>query len=388
MKKKLTALVLCVLLMAQLAVPAAQAEQDVYFVAAHNEVQPVSDETMPFWSDGYLYIPASIFTGSVRENLGLAFTYVESERTGLLYRDARQFLQFDLEEGYTLDNKGQITYPGGIMRSGQFFVSAYQIAKYFGLIYTVIEVEHGHLVWLREEDFGLTDREFANAASYMISQQYTAYIKSKPTEVPPPSVTPSTPNTPTPPIDPVTPELPESTPSGQKVYLCLEAGEDTGAMLDALDYYGAQAAFFCDAAFLAEQGSLLRRMTAAGHTIALLVDAEEDAPSVEEQLAQGNALLKQATCGGTRLVRLKNGGAAEEEAVRAAGFRRLGAVLDRSGHSLRTASHARTLLQRLDAQETRTVVWLGSSASAAGLRAFLSISEQAGHRCLAWTETT
>lgn len=388
MKKKLASLVLCALLVAQLAVPTAQAEQDIYFVAAHNEVQPVSDETMPFWSDGYLYIPASIFTGSVWENLGLAFTYVESERTGLLYRDAHQFLQFDLEQGYTVDNKGQITYPGGIMRNGQFFVSAYQVAKYFGLIYTVIEVEHGHLVWLREEDFGLTDREFASAASYMISQYYSAYIKSKPVEDTPPAVTPSTPDTPIPPIDPITPELPDPMPSGQEVYLCLEAGEDAGSMLDALDYYGAQAAFFCDADFLAEQGGLLRRMTAAGHTIALVIDAGDDALTVEEQLARGNALLKQATCGGTRLIRLKNGSGAEEDLVRSAGFRRLGAALDRSGHSLRTASHARTLLQRLTSQEDRAIVWLGSSASAAGLRAFLNLSAQAGHRCLAWTETT
>lgn len=387
MKKKLTALILCVLLIAQLTAPAAQANENIYFVAAHNVVQPVTDETMPFWSDGYLYIPASIFSGSVWTSLGIAFAYVEPEKTVHLYRDAKQFLRFDLERGYAIDNTDQITYPGCIVRNGQFFVSAYQVAKYFGLLYTVTEVEHGHLVWLRAEDFGLTDRVFADAASHVLSQHYETYMKSK---TPSPSVPgPSSgPATPLPPQDPVVPDPPVITPAGRKIHLCLVAGEDTSSMLDALDQYNAQAAFFCDAEFLAKNGGLLRRMTAAGHSIALLVDAKNPDLPLEDQLTQGNALLKQATFGGTRLVRLENGGGTDDELVRAAGFRRLGSVLDRSGNSLRTSAHADTLLQRLSAQESSSVVWLGSSASAAGLRIFLRMAEQAGHRCLAWSETT
>lgn len=392
MKKKLTAMVLCLLMIAQLTAPTAQAEEDIYFVAAHNVVQPLTDETMPFWADGYLYIPASIFNSSVWGALGVTLAYTDPGKAIHLYRDMNQFLQFDLEKGYAIDSMGQITYPACIVRNGQHFVSAYQVAKYFDLVYTVTEVEHGHLVWLRKEDFGLTDRAFANAASYMISQYYDDYIQSKAEPIPstPPSTpgTPSAPEGPVTPVDPAIPEKPEIKPSGRNIYLCLTADENTGPILDVLDQYGAQAAFFCDADFLAQQGSLLRRMTAAGHSIALLIDADDPTLSVEEQLTRGNALLKQATFGATRLVRLANGGPTAEDLVRAAGFRRLGGALDRSGHSLRTSSHANTLLQRLTSLDNRAVVWLGSSANAAGLRAFLRLSEQAGHRCLAWTEIT
>lgn len=389
MKKKLTALVLCLLMVAQLTAPTAQAEEDIYFVAAHNVVQPVTDETMPFWSDGYLYIPATIFTGSVWSALGITFAYTDAGKAIHLYRDMNQSLQFDLEKGYAIDSMGQITYPACIVRNGQYFVSAYQVAKYFDLVYTVTEVEHGHLVWLRKEDFGLTDQAFANAASYMISQYYEDYIQSKAETTPaapPSSETPSVPDGSSAPVDPAIPEKPE--PSGREIYLCLTADENTASVLDVLDQYGAQAAFFCDADFLTQQGSLLRRMTAAGHSIALLVDADDPTLSVAEQLTRGNTLLKQATFGGTRLARLANGGSTEEDIVRAAGFRRLGGALDRSGHSLRTSSHANTLLQRLTSLDDRAVVWLGSSANATGLRAFLRLSEQAGHRCLAWSETT
>ena len=383
MKKRLAALALCVLLLTQLTVPAG-AEQDVYFLVTHNEVQPVSDETMPFWSDGYLYIPASIFTGSVWENLGLAFTYVESERTGLLYRDASLFLQFPLDKGYTLDNNGEITYPGGIMRNGQFFISAYHVAKHFDLVYTVTAIPQGHLVWLRDEDFGLTEKQLANAASFMITQYYEAYLQSKSESLP---VTPA-PNPP-PSTEPVTPTTPEAQPSGKEAYLCLEANEETEALLDVLDYYGAQAAFFCGEDFLTQRGDLLRRMIASGHTVALTADAQHSSLTVEEQLLRGNALIRQATFGGTRLVWLKNSMAGANAAVQNAGFRRLTEALDRSGYTLRTSNHAKLLQQRILSHETdRVVIWLGDSATAAGLRALLNLAAQDGTRCLAWTETT
>ena len=48
---------LCCLLLFQLAFPA-KAAGSVYFVAAEESVLPVTDATMPFWANGYLYVPA------------------------------------------------------------------------------------------------------------------------------------------------------------------------------------------------------------------------------------------------------------------------------------------------------------------------------------------
>ena len=52
MKKRLAALICCMLLVLQMAAPSARAAETVYFVVAGVDVQPVSDQTMPFWSGG------------------------------------------------------------------------------------------------------------------------------------------------------------------------------------------------------------------------------------------------------------------------------------------------------------------------------------------------
>ena len=70
---------------------------------------------MPFWHNGYLYIPGNIFTGMVRQTLGVTFTYVESENTAILYQDNNnRFLVFNLGLSYTVDGEGQYSYPGGV----------------------------------------------------------------------------------------------------------------------------------------------------------------------------------------------------------------------------------------------------------------------------------
>lgn len=372
MKKRVLPLLLCLLLTVQMLCPAAQADQKVYFVAAGSTVQPLSDSTMPFWHNGYLYIPGNIFTGMVRQTLGVTFTYVESENTAILYQDNNnRFLVFNLGLSYTVDGEGQYSYPGGVMRNGQVFIPAYLAARYFDLVYSVTEVKQGYLVWLRQKDFGLTEAEFADAASYTIARYYQTYLKNK-----------GGTDTPAVPV-PETPEL-----SGRRVFLCLAAGEETAAQLDALARYDAQAAFFCDAEFLEQQGGLLRRMTATGQSVGLTVDGANTEKTVLEQAAAGNLALERATCGATRLVRLENGTAQQADELAAAGYRCLDEDLDRSGYSLHSRTQAQNLQQRISSRRGGVTVWLGSSASAAGLRAFLTLSETVENRCLAWTETT
>lgn len=43
----------------------------VCFVAVGESVLPMSDQTMPFWRDGYLYIASSTFTGAAGEALNI-----------------------------------------------------------------------------------------------------------------------------------------------------------------------------------------------------------------------------------------------------------------------------------------------------------------------------
>ena len=175
---------------------------------------------------------------------------------------------------------------------------------------------------------------------------------------------------------------------GKRIYLCMTGGDNTASLLDTLDRYDVQAAFFCTPEFLEQQGDLLRRMTAAGQSIGILVDAGDEKRTVEEQLEMGNQALRQATCGGTRLVRLENGNEETLLGIQEAGYRCLEPALARSRYDLRSASNADSLLRVLARRGDDVTVWLADRVDAAGLRNFLAEMKNDDGRCLAWTETT
>ena len=372
MKKRGVMLVLCVLMLFQLALPPARAAGQVCFVATGENILTLTDDTMPFWYNGYLYISSSIFTGVARDSLNISRVYNKTMSQVVLYSEGNALL-FDIDMRYAQDVNGNVYHPGGVWRNGNLYVPASVVAKFFALQYSFIEVPRGHLVWLRRPDsLQIQDALFADAASFAMEEKYSEYIKAQEAAVlPEPDAGIST-----------APEI-----TGKVMYLCVRAHEDTQTLLDALDRYDAQAAFFCDLDFLEMEGALLRRMTATGQTIGLLVDAADPERTVEEQLELGNQALERATCGRTRLVRIENAKEQDEEAASKAGYRCLNEDLDRSGYSLRTQTHADSLRQRLANRRSGSVVWLGETVSGTGLRAFLSAATEAEDHCLAWTET-
>ena len=376
MKRRSAALLCALLLVFQLASPPVQAVNDVYFLAAEVEVLPLSDSTMPFWSGGYLYVPSTMFSGSVRKSLDVSSYVSTAGQSAILYSGSRR-LVYERGKNYAKDPDGGTYYPGMVERGGVAFVPAFQVANYFGLLYSVIDVEHGHLVWLRRPGFGLSDKDFANAATSNLVDRYNAYLKgSQPSQ-------PSEDG----PSDEAGGETITQHGAGKRVYLCLEAGENTAAQLDALDAYSAQAAFFCTPEFLEQEGALLRRMAATGQAIGILLDAQDGRRTVEEQLAAGNRALALATCGKTRLAYIRNGNEQTAQAVRDAGFYCLTPDLDRTDYELKSASNAGTLLDRVAARRGDVTVWLADTADGSGLRAFLLAAQKAEDPCMALTET-
>ena len=119
MFKRAAGLLLCVLLIFQMTALPVRADEPLYFLAIGNEVQTVSDQTMPFWSGGYLYIPAPLFSNSTRSVLGVRYRYVESEKTVILYNeDMSKLLLFGMDQNYATDAEGKISYPGSILKNG------------------------------------------------------------------------------------------------------------------------------------------------------------------------------------------------------------------------------------------------------------------------------
>ena len=377
MRKKLLAALACAMLLIQLAVPAGAAET-VYFTAVNKNVLELSDATMPFWSGGYLYVPSSIFTGANRD-LRVGVTNINSGGgpTLLLYGGGAEFqtLSFDLSKDYAVDKNGNMYFQKAVQRGGVVFLPISLVARCFDLLYTVIEVPRGYLVWVRTQSVDLSERLFADAASYQMESRYSQYLKNQESGQ-------------------SGGDLPEDagtqSESGQRVYLCMEASDaDTvSALLDALDQYGSQAAFYCTVDFLEQEGALLRRMTATGQAVGIVADAADpEGRTVAEQLAAGNAALEAATCGKTRLAKLENVSDQTAADVAAMGYCCLWPDLDRSPYPLSDASSAEVLLRRVGERGRSVSVWLGDGVTAAGLRSFLAEVDQSGDRCLAMTET-
>lgn len=383
MKKRAAALTLCLALCLALAPVTAEAAGSVYITAAGNDILPLNDATMPFLSDGYLYVASSIFTGQVNKSLGVAYlpSNVSNPNLCILYAVNNRSLMFDLNGNFVRDSDGNVTSRGAIRRGGEIFVPASIVAEFFKLEYSMTplsvsaanEASYGALVWFRQPNFGLSEKEFINAAFSQIAMRYEQYLREQAPEDSGAEENPGGIH------------LPEG--DGKSVYLCLKAGDSTAAQLDVLDALNAQAVFFCSLEFLENQGDLLRRMTATGHAVGLLADAGNAGQTVEEQLETGNRLLSQATMGKTRLVKLQNGDERDRQAVQEAGFSCLEAELDWSDSGLSDSVQAENLLRQVSSRRGDVRIWLGGAAGAAGLRAFLTAAAQAEDRCLALTET-
>lgn len=373
--KKLWALLLCLLLIAQLGISPASAAGDVYFVAAGSSVLPLKDSTMPFWSGGYLYVPSTMFSDNVWRALDVSAIVTDKDKL-ILHSQGRPLI-FERGKPYAKDSGSNRYVPGAVERNGITFVPAYLVADFFNLQYSAIPVPRGYLVWLRKPGFGLTDQYFADAAYSNMEDVYKQYLKDKEKAK-----------------KPVVEEeeeilLPEPEPltAGKRIYLCLEAGEGTGALLDELSRRRSGAAFFCTLEVLREQGDLLRRMAASGQSIGILARSGHPEYTISQQLSLGNEALEEATCSRTRLVYIKGGSEEDRRSAENNGFYCLSPNLDRDQYSLKSVSNADALMKRISGKRGSVSVWLGDSVDSAGLRAFLQTAERTDSRCIALSET-
>ena len=486
----------------------AVSHDELYFVAVENMVLPLTDDTMPFWHDGYLYISSDVFTGIVRDTLGISRAKIWD---GVLLYRGEDSLLFQRNHPYAQDTEQNTYTPGLVLHGDNVYVPASVVARYFNLLYSTVDVEQGKMVWLRSASFRMGDKAFAKAATFQLNTAYQEYLKSlepeelpetesAPPEIPetseefspqpepetvtqekeepetvrepsasvpvtpplsaqtaapvetpvtpaPPStqtvtptpkpaapvekpvtptpqtVAPSTsaqtaapsskPVTPTPkpvaPVEtPLTPAPQAAAPSGtdadntpapqtepepapqtrgnQRIYLCLRGDSATPTLLDALDRHDLRATVFCDETFLAEQGDLLRRMTATGYRVGLYVSAVTPASALA-QLEACNLLLQRTTMEKTRLVFIDGGGEDTLRAVRDAGFLCLRPDVNRADAPLRTSRQAADLLKLVSQQSESLTLWLGGTVNRSALNAFLNDALDLDDTFLPWTET-
>lgn len=358
MKRRCISLLLSILFMLGLSSTTIQASDWVYFTAVDVNMLEVTDETMPFWSGGYLYVDSRIFSNLTLEYGTLYHSYNISKQALALYTSKNvRSLVFYLDTGTTVDGEGRAYHAQAIVKGDVVFLPIVIVANFFELRYSTISVNHGTLVRLTvDQDPILSDTAFVDAAASWIEVRYNEYIKSKTT------TTTTTPETSTP--ETTAPQ------EGVVVQLAFTVGEDSPVQdwLSLLDGADGQASFFFTAQSIQEQGDLLRQILAQGHTIGLMVDDTLDLDPLD-QLSQANQTLYQATTTVSQLV----WGIDEQtqEAATTAGYCLLTTHIDVSEDGLLTSNGASIVKAQINRNTTVVTVWLGDKTTKAGLSSLI-----------------
>lgn len=368
--RQLAAVLLLCLFAVQL-LPAAAGAGGEYLVAVNEEVLEMTQETMPFWSGGHLYVSNVIFSGNYRNLLGVACSRPPNKPV-VLYslRSVGTALFFDLETGQAYDGQNNTYRLPAIQRGSYVFFPIDLVASVLGLTYSYTPASPAPLIRIKSASVKLADDVvFLDAAASRMRDRYNEYIRSLPEE--------QTPNTPA-----------ASVSAGQRVYLIFTVAEAASARstVDALVRQEAQATFLLTPEQLESGDDLIRSLTATGQGIGLLLSAGEEAV---EQAERGNALLWQAARVRTRLVWLEGDAAAAAQELRRVGYCVMSSRLDVSGRPLTGAGRAQSLYQQLAASNSRDqTVFLGTAqANLVGLRDLLGRLREAQCRVIAYRET-
>lgn len=327
MKKRILA-VLCVCLLAlswglPMFAHASSSKVTVYFMAVNERVLDLRSDTMPFVSNGGIYVPYTMFDPNTAEvNLGIFSTY--GNNTVMVYSPSAGAMMFSLTDDTVVTTSGENFKRTAIRRNSMVFLPVDVVCSFFGLDWSLLE-EPGlwRIVRIRSSAVQLSDTEFLPAAKYILAPRYSAYIKSlNPVPDPPPTASPSpspaaspspspTPTaTPTPPPVQPTPTPTPSIPEGGDVYLAFrcDTDGDTGRSAAVLARRNAFGLFLFRPDQLAEREEEIRLLAAAGHKIGLLLSGGEAAAQAE----LGGRLLAHILRAGTDMALLEQPEGAEK----------------------------------------------------------------------------
>ena len=362
---RLVSLLLALCLLACLRPAPAGAAGDVYFIAANEKLYPLSDDTMPFWYGGTLYVP---HTALEENDLGLHFNRNREKQTVLLYKGRGTGLIFDLAAGTAETRDGQVFNTPVITRGSVTFLPLELVCGIFGFGYSYTRVSYGYLIRMKNESVTLTDTQFIDAAGSAMAQRYLQYESAH--------AAPDDADTPAPPDSGDEPAPDEVE---RAVCLVIEStdAEQTAAVLEHL---GAEyAAFLFSPAELAGRDDLLRRLAAEGYPLVLRVDGSAPADEALRQIAEGNRLLWAAASVKTRLVLLSGAGEETARAVRGAGYCPLTVRPDLSGASAAVGRMSAQILAAADAGGGSCCAFLGTDAAVADSLSALLASLRVGN---------
>lgn len=303
--KRLLSLLLSVLMLCTLLPPRASAAPTLYFTAVNDRMCDLSDETMPFWQNGLLYVAGATVDGP--DDLGIRYSYNQEKSVAILYKGQR-VLYCDLTAGTMENNRTGEQYAGSpIVRSGMVFFPITALAKIFDLKYSSTKIAYGYLLRIRDDNAVLSDEYFIDAATDPIQKRYAQYERAH-AAAEQENETPAQVETPVRRDD-------------LTVYLLLPAanGSMLTQLLSTLENYQSHATLLLTPELLESAGDGVRRAAATGNAIALCISAET-ADEALAQIERGNDALWRAASLRTRLVYLESADKTLRAAVVGAGY--------------------------------------------------------------------
>lgn len=270
----------CVLLClsVQLLVPWGKATETVCFTAANELLLDLTDETMPFWQDGELYVSQQVFQDGL---LGVNFIRSRDRSSALLYRGS-DVLICSLQGAGSSDNHDQQYSRSAVERGGIVFFPISLLTEYFGLRYSYTETSWGQVLRLKSDAAVLSDQVFLDAAGTLLAYRYQQYSKSKETTsqlvTVPQETTPA-----------VTPKEDEEERVTISLALRVSDADALGEVLRQRETLSGLTLFVPET-ILQTQGDLLRCLYGKGYTIAAALTAETGEELLREA-ERCNALL-------------------------------------------------------------------------------------------------
>ena len=303
--KRLLSLLLSVLMLCTLLPPRASAAPTLYFTAVNDRMCDLSDETIPFWQNGLLYVAGATVDGP--DDLGIRYSYNQEKSVAILYKGQR-VLYCDLTAGTMENNRTGEQYAGSpIVRSGMVFFPITALAKIFDLKYSSTKIAYGYLLRIRDDNAVLSDEYFIDAATDPIQKRYAQYERAH-AAAEQENETPAQVETPVRRDD-------------LTVYLLLPAanGSMLTQLLSTLENYQSHATLLLTPELLESAGDGVRRAAATGNAVALCISAET-ADEALAQIERGNDALWRAASLRTRLVYLESADKTLRAAVVGAGY--------------------------------------------------------------------
>ena len=304
-RKRLLSLLLSVLMLCTLLPPRASAAPTLYFTAVNDRMCDLSDETMPFWQNGLLYVAGATVDGP--DDLGIRYSYNQEKSVAILYKGQR-VLYCDLTAGTMENNRTGEQYAGSpIVRSGMVFFPITALAKMFDLKYSSTKIAYGYLLRIRDDIAVLSDDYFIDAATDPIQKRYAQYERAH-AAAEQENETPAQVETPVRRDD-------------LTVYLLLPAanGSMLTQFLSTLENHQSHATLLLTPELLESAGDGVRRAAATGNAVALRIDAATAAEALA-QIERGNDALWHAASLRTRLVYLESADRTLRTAVAEAGY--------------------------------------------------------------------